>query len=144
MGAITTEITGTWDPRTGLLLSNPISLIDPFTGQIVPGVDVFLRSTSFAIASGFDPVTSEQITRAAAVFGDTATLTQILVLDANGNPMSGVTITSASGTVYPLAVPPAPSAVPEPATLPLIAVSFAMLVGQAVWPAQRRRRVCRA
>lgn len=41
-------------------------------------------------------------------FSSTATLSQILVVDANGNPVSGVTFTSASGTVYP---------VPEPAPL---------------------------
>ncbi|HEY7390358.1 MAG TPA: hypothetical protein VH640_17715, partial [Bryobacteraceae bacterium] len=79
MGAVSTTITGNWNPRTGILLSDSISLIDPFTNMIVPGVDVLMNSTSFALAMGFDPHTPEQITRAAAIFGDTAILSQILV-----------------------------------------------------------------
>ena len=130
MGAVSTDIAGTWNPQTGLLLSAPISLIDPSTGQRVPGVDVLMGSTSFALASGFNPHTPEQITRAAAIFGDTATLTQILVFDARGNLIPDVTINSASGTVYPLAAP-----VPEPATFLLISFGFG-IVGGVVW---RRR-----
>ena len=132
MGALSTEITGTWNPQTGVLLSDPISLIDPFTGQMVPGVDVFMGSTSFGIASGVDPAAVEQITRAAAIFGDTATLTGILVFGADGKLIPDVTITSASGTAYPLATAgPAPG-VPEPSTLALIALGFA-IIGGIIW-----------
>jgi hypothetical protein len=136
-GAMSTEIMGTWDPRTGLLLSDPISLIDPFTGQIVPGVDLTMGSTSLAMAMGFDPAAIEQVTRAAAIFGDTGTLTDIRVFDAAGNLIPDVTITSASGTVYPLAAAQSPSAVPEPATLPLVSLGFgivaaAMRLGQVM------------
>ena len=44
-----------------------------------------------------------------ANFSDTATLAGIEIVDANGNPVSGVTITSDSGTVYQ-------EVVPEPST----------------------------
>ena len=44
-------------------------------------------------------------------FSATLSLTAIQVLDANGNPVSGVTVTSASGTKYPV------NPTPEPATV---------------------------
>ena len=58
-------------------------------------------------------------------FSDTATLSQIVVVDSHGNPVSGVTISSASGTVYP---------VPEPA-------SIACMIPVAIFSITRRRRV---
>ncbi len=57
-------------------------------------------------------------------FSSTATLAAIMVVDANGNPVSGVTVTSGSGTTYPT---------PEPA-------SFAALGLGALGALRRRRR----
>jgi hypothetical protein len=54
-------------------------------------------------------------------FYNTARLTGILFTDSSGSPISGITITSASGTTYPLAA----ESVPEPG-------SFALLGGLAV------------
>jgi hypothetical protein len=130
-GTVTTEILGKWNPQTGVLLSDPISLIDPFTGQIVPGVDVTIASTSLGMAMGRNPAANEQITRAAAIFNNTGTLTTINVFDAAGNLIPDVAITSASGTVYPLAETPAPSAVPESSTLPLVALGLGMVAAVA-------------
>ena len=56
-------------------------------------------------------------------FSSTATLSAVLVVDANGRPVSGVTFTSGSGTAYP---------VPEPA-------GFAVM-GLAAFGVLRRRR----
>ncbi len=47
-------------------------------------------------------------------YADTLTLAGIQVRDANGNPVSGWSVTSASGTQYPLGAP-----VPEPGSLAL-------------------------
>jgi hypothetical protein len=91
-----------------------------------------MASTSLGIASGFDSVAVEQITRAAAIFGDTATLTGILVFGADGKLIPDVTITSASGTAYPLATPGPTPAVPEPSTFALISLGFA-IIGGVVW-----------
>ena len=55
-----------------------------------------------------------------AQFSDTLTLAGIEVVDANGNPVSGVTINSASGTVYPMAAP-------EPGTYVLVAFPVLLL-----------------
>ena len=64
-------------------------------------------------------------------FGSTLTLTGIQVVDGSGTPVSGWTVTSGSGTKYPLAL-----ATPEPGvTVLLLAISvpFSLL-------AYRRRR----
>ena len=61
-----------------------------------------------------------------ANFSDTLTLAGIEIVDANGNPVSGVTVTAASGTMY--------SVVPEPAT-------FAFLLPGAFWLICRQRRM---
>ena len=61
-----------------------------------------------------------------AAFSNTLTLADIEIVDANGNPVSGVTVTSASGTQYDL--------VPEPTT-----VAFLLLAGGVVLFTVRRR-----
>ena len=61
-------------------------------------------------------------------FRSTAVLTAIEITDATGNLVSGVTVTSASGTAYPVASP-----VPEPATL------AALTLGGLGFLARRRR-----
>ncbi len=60
-------------------------------------------------------------------YSDTATLTGIEIVDANGNPVSGATVTSGSGTVYQ-------EVVPEPSTW------AALLAGCAVLLVIQRRR----
>lgn len=61
-------------------------------------------------------------------FSSTLTLAAIAFEDANGNPVSGVTVTSDSGTVYPVSAP-----VPEPGSL-------AALAGGLLAVLRRRRR----
>lgn len=68
-----------------------------------------------------------------ANFANTASLAGIQIVDANGNPVSGVTFTSGSGTTYQ-------TVVPEPGTLASAAAGGALL-----WAvAGRRRRGARA
>ena len=104
-----------------------------------------MDSSSFAGSLDFDPASAVQTTTAVANFLDTATLTEVLVFDADGNPIPGVTISAASGTAYPLAgagppspppPPPGPVAVPEPPALALISLGLGMISCDA-W----RRRV---
>jgi hypothetical protein len=59
-------------------------------------------------------------------FSDTVTLSEILVTDAQGVPVSGITFSSASGTSYP-------ASVPEPA-------SIAGMFPLALWINARRRQ----
>ena len=62
----------------------------------------------------------------ASNFSSTLTLAAVEIRDANGNPVSGVTVSSDSGTVYPVNLP-------EPASLTLAAVAMLAL--------KRRRRI---
>jgi len=68
---------------------------------------------------------------ASANFGDTVTLTDLLITDSNGNPIPGITLTSQDGNSYPL--DPA-NAVPEPSVLVPLS-----LVGLFVGLCSRRR-----
>jgi hypothetical protein len=125
-GVVSTQIGpfGAYDPVTQVLLSDPVSIIDPLTRQIVP-IEVVMDSASSAGSGDFDPDAAVQNAMAVADFIDTATLTQIMVFDADGNLIPGAKITSASGTLYPIAGPVA--AAPEPATLSLIALAFGII-----------------
>lgn len=69
-----------------------------------------------------------------ANYANTATLAGIEVVDANGDAVSGVTITSGSGTQYAMA--------PEPGALAMI-VPAASLGLAGSWRRRRRQRVCR-
>jgi hypothetical protein len=62
---------------------------------------------------------------ASADFADTVTLTDILITGANGNPIPGITLTSADGYSYPL--DPANS-VPEPSVMLPLSLAGACLV----------------
>lgn len=61
-----------------------------------------------------------------ADFGSTIALSEILITDADGNPIPGATITAESGNQYPLSpLNDAPSQVPEPASLGLVGAGLA-------------------
>jgi hypothetical protein len=73
-------------------------------------------STQFDVALNNGTVPDGSTITGTSDFSDTLTLTNIIVTDANGNPVSGVTVTSSSGTQYPVNVP-------EPASLSLMAAA---------------------
>lgn len=76
----------------------------PIDGQTPQLITVsFSTSFSLDLSTGSTPDGSN--VSGMAQFSDTLTLATIEVVDANGNPVSGVTITSDSGTSYPMAVP---------------------------------------
>ena len=99
----------------------------PINGQSPQDVDV-----TFSAQFNLDTpnVADGSNIQGEANFSETATLAGIEVVDANGNPVSGVTITSDSGTVYP-------EIVPEPGTCALI-VPAALLWFVARWRLRRR------
>ena len=144
MGTTGTSIAGHWDPNTGRLTSDPIALTDPFTGQIVPGVDVSMAAVSFAALIAFNRNAPEQVTRAAAIFGNTATLTNILVFDASGRLVPDAKITSASGTAYPLADADPSAGVPEPSSSTLTCFGVVIIGGLLLYRSPRRRRLSRS
>ena len=135
----TTQTFGTFDPQTRLLLSAPVAITGP--------LDLEMLSTSHADTLG--PLPNGRFsTQSVANFGDTATLTQILVFDRDGNLIPDVTISSESGTVYPLAAtapgggagPPPGGGLPAPApsTLLLMSAGLAGLLGSKCRRATRR------
>ncbi|HMB94532.1 MAG TPA: hypothetical protein VKK61_00690, partial [Tepidisphaeraceae bacterium] len=83
---------------------NPQTIHVQFSDQFVANTQDFADGSNVSGASNF---------------GDTLTLAQIVIVDANGDPVSGVTISSASGTVYPVPEPAA-FAIALPAILCLI------------------------
>ena len=131
----TTQIFGTFDPLTRLLLSDPVSITGP--------IELEMLSRSSANTKGPLPVPNERFsTQAVADFGDTATLTEILVFDADGNLLPDVTITSDSGTIYPLAASGGPGGgpgtpMPAPPALLLIGAGLAGLLGSRCGRASR-------
>jgi hypothetical protein len=93
-------------PITPTITINAYGGIEP----IQPGVDDTLFSGSLG-----------------AHFGSTIHLTSILVTDANGNPLQGVTLNSASGFQYPL--DPDNQTVPEPTGLSILGMTMLAGVG---------------
>ena len=78
---------------------------------------------------GFTIQTNPYTGTAQTDFLTTVTLTEILVKDAGGNPIRGVTVSSTSGTTYPLSPLNAGDAgVPEPATVLLAGAGLALLM----------------
>lgn len=114
------RIVGTFDPQTHLLLSDPLAITGPMELAMA-------MESSADTLSPFSPVERFN-TQAVANFGDTATLTEILVFDADGNLLPDVTITSESGTVYPLTAGGGTS-VPEPCTLLLVGAAVLGFIG---------------
>jgi hypothetical protein len=87
-----------FDPLTGqlttsaILISGPIDLAASIEAQIgLTGLSA-LSNSFFTTAGTVD-------------FAETATLSGIEVFDANGNPLSDFTVSSQSGTHYPLSSP---------------------------------------
>ena len=68
-------------------------------------------------------------------YSNTLALTGIQIVNANGNPVSGWSLTSASGTNYPLLKPS--SAVPEPGAVALLVCSG--VLGGAMFLKRRRK-----
>ena len=108
-------------------------LFAPVTDYISIGMEIAVVSSLGGIfddeATTFPNVTGTT----SAQFGSTATLTSILFVDAQGNPIPGISITSDSGAPFPLDPRNTQAAVPEPGTL-------CMVAGTLLAVASRRRR----
>ncbi|HWF09927.1 MAG TPA: hypothetical protein VG297_15775 [Bryobacteraceae bacterium] len=108
----------------------------PFGGPIDPTIQmeaIALLTPIYPadVGTDIDTVISGS---ASAAFGSTIHLTDVLVTDANGNPIPGVTISSTSGFDYPL--DSANLVAPEPAGLPLVAMGI--LAAAGLWKRFRR------
>jgi hypothetical protein len=80
------------------------------SGPITPTLEL-----DALVATLFPPPTGSLLTASASAnFADTVTLTDILITDANGNPIPGITLTSEDAYSYPL---DPRNAVPEPSLL---------------------------
>ena len=111
--------------QTGTLSLDWATTDVPINGQNPQAINVSF-GTGFRVDLTDGSIPDGSNISSMAQFSDTLTLTGIEVVDANGNPVSGVTITSDSGTSYPMDVP-------EPGTYVLV-VSAALL-----WFVGRRR-----
>ena len=101
----------------------------PINGQTAQQIIVDF-STDFSLDLSDGSIPDGSNVSGMAQFSDTLTLTAIEVVDANGNPVSGVTINSDSGTAYPMGVP-------EPGTYALV-VPAALLWFVGRWRMRRR------
>jgi len=121
-----------FDPLTGQLTTSAI----PISGPIDLAAEI-VAQVGFVGLSGL----SNPFTTAGRVdFAQTATLSAIEVFDATGNPVSDFTVSSQSGTHYPLSTPVSTPAVgvPEPGTAGLLFCGAASLA--AIGCATRKRR----
>jgi hypothetical protein len=84
-------------------------------------------SLAFSASAYVNPGVSSGLLNgsASAEFADTVQLTQVLITDANGNPVPGITLTSEDGYSYPLA---GANTVPEPSMLLPLALGAAVVV----------------
>jgi len=73
-------------------------------------------------------VEADGISTAEAAYNDTAKVNSLLIVDANGNPILGAGIVSASGTTYNNI-----ASTPEPSTLILMGSGLLALVGIALF-----------
>jgi len=83
-------------------------------------------SLAFSASSYVNPGVSTGLLMggSSAEFADTVQLTEVLVTDANGNPVPGISLTSQDGYSYPLA---AANTVPEPFMLLPLALGAALV-----------------
>lgn len=101
----------------------------PFGGPIDPTVTIFAEGVVEPLDHGQEGTAADTIISGSlhSDFGDTVTLSSLLVTDANGNPIPGITIDSQSGFDYPVA--PGNLATPEPAGLAIAGLGFLAAVG---------------
>ncbi len=97
------------------------------TGPITPTITISAYGGIQPIDPGVDGTLFSG--SLSADFGSTIQLTSILVTDANGNPIPGITLNSDSGFQYPL--DPNNQVAPEPAGLPILAMT--MLAGAGLF-----------
>ena len=124
-----------FDPLTGQLTTSAI----PISGPIDLAAEI-VAQVGFVGLSGL----SNPFTTAGRVdFAQTATLSAIEVFDATGNPVSDFTVSSQSGTHYPLSTPVSTPAVgvPEPGTAALLICGVTSLA--AIRCAATRKRPAR-
>ncbi len=110
------------------LLSSGFDLVQraiPFTNGVPFAVNVELGLFFFGNDStGYGQSPTYNYT-GSIDFSDTATLTQVLVTDSNGNPIPGETVTTAAGAILPVS----PLNSPEPGFLLPLAILAAIGFG---------------
>jgi hypothetical protein len=116
-----------FDPLTGRLTTGPIPISGPIDLAVAIEANIGL--------TGLSQLSNRFTTGGTVDFAETAILTGIEAFDASGNPVSDFTVSSQSGTHYPLSGPA--SGVPEPGTAVLL---FCGLVSIAAIHCARRTR----
>ena len=112
----------------------------PFGQAVTPTINV----EALGIVFGLDPSlvgTADDTIINANVdvdFGSTVELSSVLITDANGTPIPGVTISSQDGYTYPLNA--ANVATPEPGSLPALTLALAAMA--FVLARRRRLKIC--
>ncbi len=85
-------------------------------------------SAYLTVDASAEMVEADGISTAEAAYNDTAKVNSLLIVDANGNPILGAGIVSASGTTYNNI-----ASTPEPSTLILMGSGLLALVGIALF-----------
>ena len=123
------------------------SFFDPLTGRLTTSAIPISRPIDLAVSIeaqigfvGLSELSDAFTTGGTVDFAETATLSDIEVFDANGNPVSDFTVSSQSGTHYPLSSQV--TGVPEPGTAALLLCGATSLA--AIRCAARRKRHDRA
>jgi hypothetical protein len=107
-----------FDPLTGRLTTSPIPISGPIDLAVAIEANIGL--------AGLSQLSNPFFTTGGTVdFAETAILTGIEVFDASGNPVSDFTVSSQSGTRYPLSSPV--SGVPEAGTAALLSCGVASI-----------------
>jgi hypothetical protein len=126
-----------FDPMTGQLTTSAIPISGP--------IDMAASIEAQVGLVGLSEITSSFTTAGTVDFAHTATLSAIEVFDASGNPVSDFTVSSVSGTHYPLSTPistpvstPAVG-VPEPGTAALLLCGATSLAAIRCAATRKRR-----